>query len=212
MLKLINSVMVRLVNSKKPSFDEVNKQIKLLAKNNSKYVLKDWNVNTIRSYFNFPELYIDRVLTAKPNAKFVEIGTYEGRSALFMGKMIKILNRNDIDFYAIDNDSRIYPVFKRYIDKFELKDYIIPIKGDSTIVAKTFGDRTLDFVFIDAEHDFINVDNDIKAWLPKVKIGGIISGHDYLLNIYPGLVAAVYKHFGNTIQLSNSCWIKEVNE
>ena len=42
-----------------------------------------------------------------------------------------------------------------------------------------FPDRSLDFVYIDANHNFQNVTNDIVEWSKKVKIGGIISGHDY---------------------------------
>ncbi len=34
--------------------------------------------------------------------------------------------------------------------------------------------------FLNANHDFVNVTNDIYEWSKKVKIGGIISGHDYV--------------------------------
>jgi len=42
-----------------------------------------------------------------------------------------------------------------------------------------FEDNSLDFVYIDANHDFPNFINDLHNWLKKVKPGGIISGHDY---------------------------------
>jgi hypothetical protein len=45
--------------------------------------------------------------------------------------------------------------------------------------AETYLDNSLDFVFIDAAHDYDSVKQDIISWLPKVKKGGIISGHDY---------------------------------
>jgi hypothetical protein len=54
-----------------------------------------------------------------------------------------------------------------------------PIKKLSVDAAKDFEDESLDFVYIDAAHDYINVSNDLKAWYPKIKIGGIVSGHDY---------------------------------
>lgn len=40
-------------------------------------------------------------------------------------------------------------------------------------------DESLDYVFIDAEHTYEGVSEDIRAWLPKVKKGGWIGGHDY---------------------------------
>lgn len=54
------------------------------------------------------------------------------------------------------------------------------VRQFSMEAAKIFEDGSLDFVYIDAAHDFVNVVNDLHAWIPKVKIGGIISGHDYI--------------------------------
>lgn len=44
---------------------------------------------------------------------------------------------------------------------------------------RTFGDGILDFVFIDADHSFEGVVEDIEAWRTLVVPGGLISGHDY---------------------------------
>lgn len=41
-------------------------------------------------------------------------------------------------------------------------------------------DSSLDFVYIDGNHDFLNVTTDIVGWSKKVKSGGIVSGHDYV--------------------------------
>jgi hypothetical protein len=63
------------------------------------------------------------------------------------------------------------------------------IKGLSTDVAKTVPDGSLDFVYIDADHDYDSVYTDLAAWVPKVKRHhGIVAGHDYNL---PGVEAAV---------------------
>lgn len=51
---------------------------------------------------------------------------------------------------------------------------------ESSIEAtKRFKDESIDFVYIDANHSYTFVRDDIQAWLPKVKKGGIIGGHDY---------------------------------
>lgn len=46
--------------------------------------------------------------------------------------------------------------------------------------AREVPDGSLDFVYIDANHELMPVLRDIYAWVPKVKKGGIISGHDYV--------------------------------
>lgn len=53
------------------------------------------------------------------------------------------------------------------------------IKSMSVEASSQFGDASLDFVFIDANHDEPHVYADLVAWAPKVRPGGIVSGHDY---------------------------------
>jgi predicted O-methyltransferase YrrM len=54
------------------------------------------------------------------------------------------------------------------------------IKSPSVDAAKLFGDETFDFVYIDANHDYEHCSQDIEAWFPKVRHGGLVAGHDYL--------------------------------
>lgn len=44
---------------------------------------------------------------------------------------------------------------------------------------KQVADESLDFVYIDALHDYIHVTEDITAWNAKVRVGGVIAGHDW---------------------------------
>ncbi len=50
---------------------------------------------------------------------------------------------------------------------------------DSVTAAATFADRSLDFVYIDGDHSYAGCRRDILAWAPKVKVGGVLAGHDY---------------------------------
>lgn len=49
----------------------------------------------------------------------------------------------------------------------------------SHTAAKLIKDKSLDICFIDADHRYFNVLEDIDAWKPKVKPGGILCGHDF---------------------------------
>lgn len=53
------------------------------------------------------------------------------------------------------------------------------IRKRSIDAAKDFANRSLDFVYIDASHDFKDIATDLAIWCHKVKKGGVIAGHDY---------------------------------
>lgn len=64
------------------------------------------------------------------------------------------------------------------------------LRGISWDMAKNVEDESLDLLYLDACHSYGCVMNDLKAWAPKVKSGGIIAGHDYLMPQY-GVFQAV---------------------
>ena len=54
------------------------------------------------------------------------------------------------------------------------------IQQDTITAARLFDDQSLDFIFVDARHDFCAVLQDLTTYWPKLKPGGIFAGHDYL--------------------------------
>lgn len=64
------------------------------------------------------------------------------------------------------------------------------IRLTSLQAAEEVADESIDFVFIDAIHDYEHVKEDIQAWLPKVKKGGLLAGDDYKTR-FPGLCQSV---------------------
>lgn len=88
----------------------------------------------------------------------------------------------------------------------EYQDRGIILRKTSVEAAKHFHDESLDFVFIDACHDYTNVKQDIIAWRPKVKKGGLITGHDYGSKRYPGLMIAVHEQFGKRHVTTGDDW------
>ena len=69
-----------------------------------------------------------------------------------------------------------YEVAKRRLAPYDCEIIRLPSLEAVTRVA----DDSLDFVYIDGNHDFQNCTNDICEWTRKVRPGGIISGHDYV--------------------------------
>lgn len=92
--------------------------------------------------------------------------------------------------YTLEADKNYKTAFKSV---FEFKDRALLIKNFSMEAVNFFTDEYFDFVFIDAAHDYDSVIEDIKAWMPKVKKGGYICGHDY--GCWEGVTKAVDKMF-----------------
>lgn len=73
-------------------------------------------------------------------------------------------------------------VFEMIIDKFSIfKEKVGIYRATSLAVAEqAIPDASLDFVYLDARHDYCAVKKDLEAWWPKIKAGGIFSGHDFI--------------------------------
>lgn len=67
------------------------------------------------------------------------------------------------------------------------------IKAFSKDAAKDFVDGSLDFVYLDGNHEYDFVKEDLSLWTKKVRPGGIFAGHDYVLprNVNFGVIPAV---------------------
>lgn len=84
------------------------------------------------------------------------------------------------DGYDMGDQAKMDTLFARAQKRLRPYAWKTYIREFSVEAAKKFADGSLDFVYIDAAHDFVNVVNDLNAWTPKVRKGGIIAGHDYV--------------------------------
>ena len=86
-----------------------------------------------------------------------------------------------------------------------------PMRSPSLEAAGQFEDESLDFVFIDASHEYEDVKADIMAWMPKVKRGGVLAGHDYYVNYdyFPGVKRAA-KECLVDFETREDCFVKEL--
>jgi len=130
-----------------------------------------------------------------------EVGCMEGVSAQKLLKFCPELKLICVDLWGAD-----YTVFSDYCKeiykdwdfddikrKFDarMKPYphrVTVLQGVSWDMADKVQDNSLDFVFIDADHSYEGVKKDIIAWVPKLKPGGLLSGHDIQLE---GVLRAV---------------------
>ena len=136
----------------------------------------------------------------------VEVGVWKGHSVSYLAS--KNPNKK---VYAVDlfdktyryakagKDLRnqvpyLYDIYNENLKRSNTRDLIEDIQGYSWECADKFEDSSVDFVFIDADHSYDSVVKDINAWYPKVRSGGIFSGHDYLpydQHDHPGVKKAV---------------------
>ena len=87
------------------------------------------------------------------------------------------------------------------------KDMLIAIQAFSYEVEKDFRGGSFDVVYIDGSHKYKDVKRDIELYLPKVKKGGIIAGHDYRKK-FPGVMKAVHETVGKPVRtFKDSSWI-----
>jgi hypothetical protein len=166
-----------------------------------------------------PPVYQSMVAQAEDGMHFVEVGAWKGRSSAFMA--VEIANSGKkIQFDCVDTwkgdpneqghmedehvrDGKLY---EHFLDNMKpVEGYYKPVRASSTDAANLYEDSSLDFVFIDAAHDYDNVTADIAAWFPKVKEGGVIGGHDWG---HPPVARAVQDSLTD-IAVEYGCWFKQ---
>lgn len=134
----------------------------------------------------------------------VEVGTHTGRHAEMILKHWPAVQKLYlVDLWKAYED---FPVQEWQDQDFEIcrhkflhNEKVDIRREDSAEAAKKFSDHSLDFVYIDAAHDYDSVKRDILAWLPKVRHGGILAGHDYLYYGTPDVKRAVDEIFGSSV-------------
>ena len=68
------------------------------------------------------------------------------------------------------------------------KDRVFEHEMTTMQAVDLFQNESLDFIYIDARHDYKAVWDDLEAWFPKLRKGGLFSGHDYVDADYYHLV------------------------
>ena len=146
------------------------------------------------NWFGWEPLYADMV-QRYPAGIFVELGSWKGRSTAFLA--VEAINAGtNIRIYAVDVWSDDisggakktmveqgldgHALYTRFMENVApVASVITPMRMTTTQAAVHFADGAVDFVFVDADHSYEGCRTDIETWLPKVRDGGVIAGHDF---------------------------------
>jgi len=126
------------------------------------------------------------------NALVVEVGSFKGRSSVAICEGLSRVA--GARFVAVDpwrrirmTDDELYEVgapdedeiYSRFLRNTGPYDFVRPMRMSSLEAAPEFADASIDWLFIDGDHSFDAVRADLRAWSPKVKLLGLVSGHDH---------------------------------
>ena len=177
------------------------------------------------------DLYLDKY--ARPHDVVVEVGVLYGKSVAYLAHGA-IARGIPITIYAVDpwcewedsnstvgHTSTGWPwpelqaesgggPFGTFCDQMlkharaEL-EVVHVLRLRSLYAARIFDDRSLAMVMLDGSHAYEDVRDDIRAWAPKVRTGGIFAGDDFAPD-FPGVVRAVREAYGDRAQVSGTTW------
>lgn len=153
-------------------------------------------LNSMKPEETAADIRATEILRRLPEGKLygVEVGVFAGELSK------RLLSREDItlglvdswtthgdgeyaesdDFHAKltqEQQDGFYELTKKVVEFAGDRAYIV--RKDSVEASKEYMDNFLHFVFIDADHSYEGCKKDLEAWWPKVKPGGLFSGHDY---------------------------------
>jgi hypothetical protein len=177
------------------------------------------------NWFTYLNLYRDIVASLEDGDVIVEVGAWKGRSTSFLA--VEIANsRKNITLYVVDTwegsaeHKKAFPniefnnLYYTFINNMRpVEEYYFPLKISSEEASRKFKDNSLKFVFLDGSHEYEDVKKDIQNWLPKIKIGGVLAGHDYYVSQtdwFPGVKQAVNEELYD-ITVQENCWIYKKN-
>jgi hypothetical protein len=179
------------------------------------YIVNKYNVDVGRQYIvDIPNMGRDDMAELFAELGFdkgAEIGVEKGLYSEVLCKANPNLHLSCVDPWHISayepGIERVDYVQEKYDQRYkETVDRLAPynctiIRKKSLDAVKEFEDNSLDFVYIDANHDFVNFTNDLHCWKKKVRSGGIVSGHDYADYAY-----SKFNHVKRALQAYARCY------
>lgn len=129
-----------------------------------------------------------KIINKRGYRKCAEIGVFKGRFSKFLLERCKEISIICVDTWSgigmsdwvIDgfNGDKEYENLKNFFDN-NYPGRVTLIRKTSSEASLEIQEEYLDFIYIDASHDYESTLNDLNNWYPKLRKGGTISGHDY---------------------------------
>lgn len=146
------------------------------------------------------------------NGTIIELGTWKGRSICSIAEQIK---KKNLSIILVDTfqgtpgeaahqnakNENLQEVLVSSLKKYGVYDRAKILAMTTDEASKLVKDKA-DLIFIDADHSYESVKQDIKNWRPKVRKGGILAGHDYT---WPGPRKAALETFTD-LTIANNMW------
>ena len=161
------------------------------------YVMRPPNTGWVTGLQKFVADLPDKFIMA-------EIGSYAGESTTIFAQRasriyaidpwVNYVEKNPTQMVSMQDLPEAEAAFDKVLARFP--SIIIKVRGYSADVVKDVPDKSLDVVYIDGNHEYKHVIEDVNIWTPKIKVGGVIAGHDYADNIYHDVKRAINEMFG----------------
>ena len=127
--------------------------------------------------------HIDKIRDVK-DLNLIEIGSYQGESTAEFAKRFKtviavdpwVCGYDNNDAASSNNGDIVENAFDERMSEFT---NVTKKKMKSLEYAELIEDSSVDIVYLDGDHRHQAVIEDLEAWLPKIKPGGFLTGHDY---------------------------------
>ena len=153
------------------------------------------------------------------NKTMIEIGSFVGESTVLFAQSFKEVIAIDpflADYDPADPTSYLFEfknVYQTYLERTGEHQNIKTIVSTSNDALDQLKGQEFDFVYIDGLHTYDGVKTDITNYLPLVKKGGVIGGHDYTDNTeykhLDGVKKAVDEMLGTPDKVfGDNSWIK----
>jgi len=179
--------------------------------------------NDIHGWLDYRDHYDNVAKTLKDGDTFVEIGSWLGRSIIYLAQRLQDIGKHGVKLVCVDtwegeknqpshidiveaHGGSILKQFLANIKAAKVDGMIKTICQDSAEAKSAFADNSIDGVWIDAAHDYDSVAKDLEAWYPKVKPDGIFSGHDWTWHEVAKAVKEHSESNGWELETHNNYW------
>jgi len=151
------------------------------------------------------------------DAIMVEIGSYRGASTELFAKHCKKIHAIDPwskvvegKYVNVTRATRKMPAQMEaeevFLKRMSAYNNVEIIKDFSYNVYDRFEDQSLDMIYIDGHHTFDAALEDVRQWLPKLKTGGVLAGHDYSLPEIKKLVDMITESIPERKRYRDTSW------